>query len=317
MKRQKLILILALIILTPALSKAQFGNLIRNKASKALNSLTKDAAKGAVDSTALKNKAASANDSIAKLNQGKPAQNQPGQMPAGMNIANLFGGKVDLKHKDEYNFTSRLYMVMESYSKKETMNMDLYMYFSSSSPDVGIESKTVTNEKGKTVPVNSFTVMDGENKCFIILIDNNNNKMAMISAIPDEHAAPANQGEKPVQKTAHGNFTKTGNTRVIAGYHCDEYTYTDSERKTNAHLWFTKEANLNIDRRSWQKTEMGAYYGYEGFEGGMFLAMESYDENGKLTVKSETKEISPNFNHSVSLKGVTFMQMNLNQRPQH
>ena len=317
MKSQKLILFLALIILTPALSNAQFGNLIRNKASKALSSMTKDAAKGAVDSTAIKNAATSANDSIAKLNQGNPPPNQKGQGGAGMNFANLFGGKVDLKHKDEYSFTSRLYMVMETYNKKETMNMDLYMYFSSSSPDVGIESKTVTNEKGKSVPVNSFTVMDGENKCFIILIENNGSKMAMISAIPDEHAAPANQGEKPVQKPVHGNFSKTGNTRTIAGYQCDEYIYTDSERKTNAHLWFTKEANLNIDRRSWQKTEMGAYYGYEGFEGGMFLAMESYDENGKLTMKSETREISPNFNHSVSLQGVTFMQMNMNQRQKH
>ncbi len=314
MKSQKLIVLLALILFTPTLTNAQFGNLIRNKASKALNSLTKGPAKEAADSTALKNGTTSANDSIAKLNQGKQSPNQQGQMPAGMNLSNLFGGKVDLKHKDEYSFTSRLYMVMETYHKKETMNMDLYMYFSSNSSDVGIESKTIANEKGKTTPVNSFTVMDGENKCFIILVENNGSNMAMISAIPDEHAAAANQGDKPVQKTAHGNFSKTGNTRIIAGYNCDEYTYTDSEKKTNSHLWFTKEANLKIDRRGWQKTEMGAYYGYEGFEGGMFLAMESYDENGKLTMKSETKEISPNFDHSVSLKGVTFMQMNLNQR---
>ena len=317
MKSPKLILFLALIIFTPTLTNAQFGNLIRNKASKALNSMTKEPAKGAVDSTALKNAATSANDSIAKLNLGKQSPNQQGQMPAGINIANLFGGKVDLKHKDDYSFTSRLYMVTEAYNKKETTRMDLYMYFSSNTSDVGIESKSITDEKGKTIPTTSFTVMDGENKCFIILVDNNGNKMGMISAIPDEHAASANQGEKPVQKTAHGKFTKTGNTKVIAGYQCDEYTYTDSGKKTNSHLWFTKDAGLNIDKRGWQKTGMGTYYGYEGFEGGMFLAMESYDENGKLTMKSETKEISPNFNHSVSLKGVTFMQMNLNQKQQH
>ena len=138
--------------------------------------------------------------------------------------------------------------------------------------------------------------------------------MGMISAIPDEPPASANQGEKPAPKTAHGNFSKTGNTRVIAGYTCDEYTYSDPEKKTNAKLWFTKEANLNIDKRGWQKTGMGAYYGYEGFEGGIVLAMEAYDENGKLTMKSETREISPNFNHLISLKGITLTQMNLNQR---
>ena len=41
MKSQKLIVLLALILFTPTLTNAQFGNLIRNKASKALNSLTK------------------------------------------------------------------------------------------------------------------------------------------------------------------------------------------------------------------------------------------------------------------------------------
>jgi len=309
MKTQSFILFLVLIFLTPTLSNAQFGNLIRNKASKALNSLTKEPAKGAVDSTALKNGAPNSNDSIAKLKQGKQ-----GQMPAGMNFANLFGGKVDLKHKDDYSFTSRLYMVMETYGKKEPMNMDLYMYFSSNSSDVGIESKSITDEQGKTVPITSSTVMDGENKCFIILVENNGGKIGMISAIPDEQSASTHPDEKQVPKTAHGNFTKTGNTRTIAGYHCDEYSYSDPEKKTNAKLWFTKDANLNIDKRGWQKTGMGAYYGYEGFEGGIVLAMEAYDENGKLTMKSETREISPNFNHSISLKGVTLTQMNLNQR---
>jgi len=314
MKTPSTILFLALFFLTPTLSNGQFGNLIRNKTSKALNSLNREAAKEAVDSAALKNGAANPNDSTAKLNQGGNGQNQPGQMPAGMNFANLFGGKVDLKHKDEYRFTSRLYMVMEGYNKEETSKAELYIYFSSNSPDVGIETKSITNEQGKTVPMTSSTVMDGENKCFIILVENNGNKMGMISAIPDEHAPSTPPEDKQAPQNVHGNFTKTGNTRVIAGYRCDEYTYADPEKKTNARLWFTKEANLNIDKRGWQKTGMGAYYGYEGFEGGIVLAMEAYDENGKLTMKSETREISPDFNHSISLKGIALTQMNLNQR---
>ena len=313
MKTQTITLFLALIFLTPALSQAQFGNLL-NRAAKALNSSSKAAAKGAIDSTALKNGTPSANDSISKLNQGKQAQNQSGQLPGGINFANMFG-KVDLKHKDEYSFTSRLYMVVETYNKKESMKMDLYMYFSGNTPIVGMESKSYTDEKGKTVTINSSTVMDGENKSFIILTEANGNKMGLISAIPDEqHPAPAKPDGKPSQKTSHPNFTKTGNSRVIAGYNCDEYSYTDSENKLKGSVWFTKDATLNIDKRGWQKTGMGAYYGYEGFEGGIIMATEGYDENGKLTMKSETKEIKSNFDHSISLKGYTLTQMNLGQR---
>lgn len=57
---------------------------------------------------------------------------------------------------------------------------------------------------------------------------------------------------------------------------------------------------------------MAAYYGYAGFEGGIILANEAYDKNGKLTMKSETKEINPDFNHSISVKGYSLRQMNQN-----
>jgi hypothetical protein len=58
---------------------------------------------------------------------------------------------------------------------------------------------------------------------------------------------------------------------------------------------------------------MGSYYGYPGFEGGILLANETYDEKGKLTMKSETKEINPNFAHSITVQGYPLRQMNLNQ----
>jgi hypothetical protein len=230
-----------------------------------------------------------------------------------MNLGGLFGGKVDLKYNDEYSFTSRLYMQTESYDKKDVVKMDMYMYYSSTSPSIGMETKSITDAEGTTSSVPSQMVMDGENKCFIILTDMGNTKMGIISPIPDENTAQTGPDGKPVQKSTPTNFVKTGNTRVIAGYKCDEYTYQNADDKTTGKVWFTKDANLNIDRRGWQRTGMGAYYGYAGFEGGILLANEAYDKNGKLTMKSETKEISPNFPHSITVKGYALRQMNLNQ----
>ena len=54
-------------------------------------------------------------------------------------------------------------------------------------------------------------------------------------------------------------------------------------------------------------------YGYTGFEGGIILANEVYDDKGKLTMKSETKEINPSFPHSITVQGYPLRQMNLNQ----
>jgi hypothetical protein len=191
-----------------------------------------------------------------------------------------------------------------------------------------METKSISNEKGNTTPVSSEWIMDGENKCFIILTDDNGTKMGIISSVNEENKSqtqpdtkPAYQPEEkqayqpneiPSQRITPTGFTKTGNTRVIAGYRCDEYSYTDPENKVTGKLWFTKDTNLKIDKQSWQKTGMGAYYGYAGFGEGIILATESYDVNEKLTMKSETKEINPNYNHSISTRGYALRQLNLN-----
>ncbi|MEI7525068.1 MAG: DUF4412 domain-containing protein [Mariniphaga sp.] len=314
MKNQLIILFLALIIIVPIESNAQFGNFIKNNAAKALNAIKQEKVKestSAIDSAAQQKAAAMEKESNTQrdqANKAKDAQDNSGQ--AGVDISRFLGGKVDLKYKDDYSFSSRLYMVMETYNKKETMKIDLFMYFSGNSPSVGMETKSFTDKEGKTAPIASSMVMDGENKCFIILTDMGGTKMGMISAIPDETNKPE---EKPDHKMKLADLKKTGNTKEIAGYKCDEYVYTDSENKSTGKLWFTKDVNLKIDKRGWSKTGMGTYYGYSEFEGGIILGNEAYDGNGKLTMKSEAKEINPNFSHSISVKGYALRQMNFNQ----
>lgn len=317
--KTRALLFFAFLILMPAASNAQIGNFIKNQASKAANVAARESEKEAnrrADSAIQKNAEKAAKetaDNIEKDSKANKSEEQGNQSQGGMDLGKFLGGKVDLKYNEEYSFTSRLYMQTETYDKKEVLKMDLFMFFSAKSPSVGMETKSLTDEQGNTTPVASTMVMDGENKCFIILTDMNGTKMGIISAIPDENTAQMQPDGKPAQKVTPTDFTKTGNTKVIAGYKCDEYSYKNTENKTTGKVWFTKEAILKIDKRGWQNTGMAAYYGYTGFNDGVILANETYDEKGKLTMKSETKEINPSFNHSISVKGYSLRQMNLNQ----
>ena len=306
MKNLAIILTFAILLMAPELSNAQLGNFIKNKASKALNAVAKDKAGEAAD-TAAQKKA----ENMGNTPSGDEKESG-GNDQGGMDLGKLFGSKVDLKYKDEYHFTSRLYMVSETYDKKEVLKMDLFMFFSANSPSIGIETKSFTDAQGNTAPIASSMVMDGENKCFIILTDMGGVKMGMISAIPDENSMEQPDGKKG-PKIHPTNFARTGNTRTIAGYTCDEYSYTDQENKSTGKVWFTRDADLRIDKRGWQQTGMGAYYGYEGFEGGIILANEAYDDKGKLIMKSETKEINPSFSHAITVKGYSLRQINMNQ----
>jgi hypothetical protein len=265
MKTRSLLLLLALGIMLPSVSNGQVGNLIKNKIGRAINAGAKTAGKEGnkeVDSIALKktekkvNNNAAGNQNENNLSNKTEGQGNNGQ--GGINVGNLFGGKVDLKYNEEYNFTSRLYMQTETYDKKEVMKMDLYMYFSANTPTVGMETKSITDEKGNSTPIASSMVMDGENKCFIALTDVNGTKMGVISAMPDENTVQTQPDGKPEKNNTPTNFTKTGNTKVIAGYKCDEYSYTGSDNKSSGKVWFTKDTNLKIDKRGWQKTGMAA-----------------------------------------------------------
>jgi hypothetical protein len=317
--KTRTLLFLAFLIFLPAVSNGQVGNFLKNQAARAANAASREAEKEAnrrADSAIQKNAERAAKetaDNIERDSKANKTEGQGNQNQGGMDLGTFLGGKVDLKYNEEYSFTSRLYMQTETYDKKEVLKTDLFMFFSGKSPNVGMETKSVTDEKGNSTPVASTMVMDGENKCFIILTDMNGTKMGIISAIPDENTAQTQPDAKPAQKVTPTEFTKTGNSKVIAGYKCDEYSYKNTENKTTGKVWFTKEANLKIDKRGWQNTGMAAYYGYTGFNDGIILANESYDEKGKLTMKSETKEINPGFNHSISVKGYSLRQMNLNQ----
>ena len=328
MKNRTLFLLFAFMMALPSTSNGQVGNLLKNRLNKAVNAGVKTVDKE-VDNqidTAVNKEAdnakvkADARVESNKMDNGQPSSEggtgsggQGDQAQPGAGFGKLFGNKIDLKYKEDYNFSSRIYMITESYDKKDVIKMDLFMYYSSISPTIGVETKSVTTSEGETAPVAAVMVMDGENKSFLMLTDVNGMKMGVISAIPDENTAQTQPDGKKAKKDTPPIFTQTGNTKVIAGYKCDEYSYIDPDDNSKGIVWFTKDARLKIDKRGWQNTGMAAYYGNSAFNEGIILANEAYDEKGKLTMKSETQEINENFPHSISVKGYTLRQMNLNQ----
>ncbi len=329
MKTRTLLLFFAFILILPATSEGQVGNLLKNKLNRVVSAGAKTVDKeidNQID-TAVQKKAddvkVKADERVETNRQnkvtGQPSQDEGTDASApsgqgGMNLGKMMANKVDLKYKEEYSYTSRIYMLMEMYDKKDVMKMDYYLFYSSSSPSVGIETRTVSSEEADNVPIASKMIMDGENKCFLMLTDVNGMKMGMISAIPDENTEMPQPDGKNAKKDTPPVFTKTGNTRVIVGYKCDEYSYLDPDDKTTGKVWFTKDARLKIDKRGWNNSGMAAYYGNNEFNEGIILANEAYDEKGTLTMKSETKEINENFPHSISVKGYSLRQMNLGQK---
>ena len=305
MKTKSIILLVVMSIMVSATSNAQAWLLRRAVDRKLEHKVDSAVDKSDRDEANAKQK----EQTDQKQSDKTSAQDNGGTKATGRG---LFGGKIDIKYNDEYKFTGRIYMQMETYDKKDVMKSDYYTYYNSSTLNAGIEMLPIdVKEENKAVP--TVFLFDNDNRCFMMLIENKDSKTGIISTLPSDSAMAAQAKNQKGGNPEKATITKTGNSRVIAGYRCDEYKIVDADKDGYSNVWMTKDVKLKADKKYWGKSGMPTYYNYPGFEGAMMLAMESFDKNNKPAIKMETKEINENFSHSISTVGITFMKMNFGQ----
>lgn len=324
MKTRSVLLAFIIVFAFFSNSYSQVGGYLRSKVNRAVNAAENAAdrrvnqeidkkaeeevnkAADKVEQDIEKNKAEDQNEAEASDKAGnKEAGDQQG---GGFNLGALMGGgPVTSKYRESYAFNNRIYMQAEIYDGKDVVKMDYFIYYSDASPDAGIESKiSGTTDDGAQVGMNSSFIYDGANKSFMMLTDMGGTKIGIISDVPDESTAQAENTPKPT-------ITKTGNSKVIAGYKCDEYIVKENGKKEYNKVWLTKDLKLAADKRTLSKAGVSPYFDSPELKGAATLAMESYDDKGKLAMKSETKEINIGFSHSMSPAGFPLRQMNFNQ----
>jgi len=303
MKTKSIFLLLVLVMMLPSRSNAQAWILrraidrkIEHKVDSAVDKSDKDEAKA--------RQQASKNDTTKTSGTQKTGTKETGR--------GLFGGKIDIKYEDEYKFTGRIYMQMENYDKKDVVKSDYYTYYNSNTLNAGIEMLPLDAKNGdKTYP--TVFLFDNDNRSFMMIVETKDSKTGIISSIPSDSVMAAQAKTQKETNPEKATITKTGNSRLIAGYKCDEYKIVDAEKEGYSNVWMTKDVKLKADKKYWGKAGVPTYYNYPGFEGAMMLAMDSFDKNNKPTLKMETKEINDNFSHSISTVGLTFMKMNFGQ----
>ena len=334
MKTRTIFLAILLMFTVPVITSAQVGNLLKNKAGRVINAgakvLSKEADKK-IDSAATKEAekaVAKSQENKARNQQEEAEQGQAADQAAeggnagergnrqtqgGFNLGGIMGGgKVTSKYNESYSFNNRIYFETEMYNDKEVVKMNYFIYFSDDLPNAGFESKMVSNTEEGNVQMNSAFVFDGGNKSFIMMTDMGGMRMGIISEVPDETEAES-QGQKDQGKTT---ITKTGKTKTIAGYKCDEFKYVEEPSGDNGFIWATKDLRLKADKRVYSKAGLSGFYGNPELENGITLAMESYNKKGELEMKQEAKEVNLGYQHSISTTGYSFRQMNFNQAGQ-
>ena len=193
MKVRNILLLAAFLMLLPATGSAQVGNLIKRGVSAATRGATK-AVEKQISKEIEKAAEKKVNEAFerARIANGDTAASSGGYfsgMGSGgsvnLSALGMGFGEVTLKHDENYNFSGRIAMEIETFNDEGASDGKvLYtILYNSSNLNSAIEFKDADpqNEEGT-----ALFLFDYGNKCFFMLSESDGSKSGMIMAIPDE-----------------------------------------------------------------------------------------------------------------------------------
>jgi len=213
-------------------------------------------------------------------------------------------GTVTIPYEENYDFKGEIVMETKFYSEGEepgVMNMMLWM--AEDTKSFGMVNEFVSGEVEEE-NLNMITIADNKNSCYIVLFSGESKEeggMGIISPISEAEATGTDQSQAPTETS---NITKTGNTRTIAGYKCDEYKYEEGDSK--ATVWIAEESLFGFNKFQLMRAGLSTYYTNMGGNG-FVMAYEGYVDN-QLAVTMEVTKVDKNASNKISTSGYQMMQ---------
>lgn len=220
-------------------------------------------------------------------------------------LMGAMGTSANVKKKDVYQFSSQIIMEMEMRDEdgKAMPATTSEIVFNDKNNDFGMKSNT---QGAKTT-----FIFDYENKCTLILTDSDGKKSGLATTLNTEDLkkyAPE-EGVASQEETKEDDcFKKTGNSKKINGYSCEEYL-CDSEEST-IHIWTTKELDKKINR-AFNSNMMGGDFSKATEMNGVAIVYHFKSKKDKSESKSTLKSFDMNKSSSVSTVGYEIMGLSL------
>ena len=209
---------------------------------------------------------------------------------------------------DNYHFNQTIEMHLETYDAdgKKISDGDFVTLLNKDSKSMAYQATSgEMAEKSQGI-----FIVDLVNKATIILNEDGNNKTGIVFGL-DSLASVAKSGIKdteiedtPEYYAAHPNIRKTGKTKSIAGYKCEQYIMTDED--SEAEVWLTRDLKMNTyDFFSTVfKVEMAA----TGMGWGYLMESTTKEKTGEKSFMQVTK-IDTNTNKSFSMSDYQITNM--------
>jgi hypothetical protein len=243
-------------------------------------------------------------DSVRAVEEGREPDKTPNNTMDRVYLDALgLSGNVD--YETDYSFDAYIQMEITNYKKNGKLD-DQVLYDNYVHKQIADYAMVFKDGKDK-----STIIFDTKNSAMIILTDSDGEKNGFATTIDPE--AMAELAEDYVEENMEENDidsyrpVKTGKTKQILGYSCDEYLLEDEE--SEVHMWVAEKLGKEM-RKEWMKNQQtfGTVFMHAYALNGMVLEYDVMEKNGEKTVMLVTK-IDMNHSHSVSTQGYTIMSM--------
>lgn len=230
------------------------------------------------------------------------------QSEAEANMLSAMMGGSDVNIQDSYTFDHNVLLNIQTFDKngKPSEVNHMTMYFADESPNFGMS----VDMEGS----NNFMIYDMTTYEMVSLIDNNGQKIGMAMKLNPEKFIDEEADEQ--ESNENISFEKTGRTKVISGYSCEEYKLIDPEDDSDMEttFWITDDTDANwmkmMSKIAMSNEKMEEQYGIpENYpKGSMIQIINTSTKNEEKSVITVEK-INKNQKKVVDTSGYQMMAL--------
>jgi hypothetical protein len=222
-------------------------------------------------------------------------------------LATMMAGD-PVEAKEEYVFQNRFVILTETMNRKGKVESSYEMTM------LTADEESVMGVRMNREGVQTELIYDMEAGSMLTLMNTGGQKMGTSTQI-DKAILDETMNESKADDREVPAFEKTGNTKEISGYSCDEYVVTSTEGNDGAKMvyWITEETDADWVRSmanmSTMNRNMPDLYTETGYpEDGAVIQMIVTEEKGD-SMKMTVKEAETGGRFVISTKGYSFMNL--------
>ncbi len=244
-------------------------------------------------------------DSLLEIDPNYQSKNQ-GQLP------NIFmqSDTENIAVEDIYQFNTNVTYEMKIESNSNPSSIDYSMWFSDHDNYMGTEMKNIKSEgqPAQNGQMSMLTILDDKNQAMLIIMEEQ--KIAQIISMEKiKEIGIEEDQENKSSATSVPKINKTGNSKKIQGYNCEEFETQTEEGKTT--MWITQDLRLfqknmfaNLSKSLGGNTFQKIPESAKGFMMEMYFQNTETGEKTSMIVKDISKK-----NRSINTKDYQFMNL--------